>query len=518
MNRIPRHFWLALATWALIGAAARAACPAPDLARHERPRTVVLVSDLHLGQGCAPGRTPKCHPLEDARWPVAWRSFLDHVDTRYGSAVDLVILGDFLELWQHPDVECKQAKGERGCTEEEARQIVSQVVAAHTAELGALKAFAQRGDHRVFLVPGNHDAALLLAKSREPLDKALAIDRPSSRVRWVKEGSWCSDDRAIVGEHGHQIGPDANRFARWPEVVRDGFLERSWGENFVQTLYNRVESDFSAIDNLTPESAGIKLYIKQVGLWGAVTDIARFARFNAFQTSLKQEGSLGGDNGVGDDDKAIETAGRGEGYRLVASALPSGDPLREGLMSGPKEIWGPVRSELSKQIKDPQATSSADVLALCDSARDLAARHTGEDRTDCSSRLGGYLLAKPFGQRILAHHLEQVARENAKLSVFVFGHTHSARDPVEVPVQGSATGVVTVANTGAFQRLGDPPKGASLASIQLDSLPPCYSYVVVDTKGAVHLLRWRQDEGDASGREVAACDAACTPLPVDCGK
>ena len=70
---------------------------------------------------------------EDFRWPVALCGFLTAVTEANAGGVDLVIAGDFLELWQHPQVECRSsttADAECGCTMNQMKQVVDRVLAA----------------------------------------------------------------------------------------------------------------------------------------------------------------------------------------------------------------------------------------------------------------------------------------------------------------------------------------------------------------------------------------------------
>src|SRR5512139_1302145 len=84
----------------------------------QKMRPIYVISDLHMGVGRANGRD--WHPLEDFRWPRAFDGFLRQIRKDHPGGVDLVIAGDFLELWQHPTVSCeKWPDPECGCSIEE---------------------------------------------------------------------------------------------------------------------------------------------------------------------------------------------------------------------------------------------------------------------------------------------------------------------------------------------------------------------------------------------------------------
>src|SRR5207253_2977251 len=61
------------------------------------PRPTAFISDLHLGLGKQPDG--RWWPKKDFRWTNALFGFLDELSKWGEDRVDLVIVGDFLELW-----------------------------------------------------------------------------------------------------------------------------------------------------------------------------------------------------------------------------------------------------------------------------------------------------------------------------------------------------------------------------------------------------------------------------------
>ena len=70
--------------------------------------------------------------------------------------------------------------------------------------------------------------------------------------------------------------------------------------------------------------------------------------------------------------------------------------------------------------------------------------------------------------------------------------------------------MISVANTGAFQRVVDEKqferraqgfsKSEALRKVTIDSLPACYTFIVVeDEREPMKLWRWYQPEGAATG-------------------
>ena len=263
------------------------------------PRYLAFISDLHLGVGRQ--QDGSWDPTEDFRWPKALEGFLNKISEEGHERVDLVIVGDFLELWQPPpEIACKGASADLGCTLDEMEALSRLVVRAHVNELTMLRAFAERGENRLHIIPGNHDSTLRYERVWRPVGDALNAE--NGRVNLVASGIWSSPDGQIVAEHGHQIGLDVNRYETWPRILqRRGeiiYVIRPWGELFVQKLFNEQERVYPIIDNLSPETAGARYRAADRGLWGSTTDIARMLFFNLWEASPKQEMIMLGEESV----------------------------------------------------------------------------------------------------------------------------------------------------------------------------------------------------------------------------
>ena len=121
-------------------------------------RSVVVISDLHMGAGR--DASGNWHPYEDFRWRDEFAAFLDALNAQ-GGDVDLVVNGDLFELLQSPTIRCN-GNGAAGCTAAEAGQRLDAAIKAHASELAAIGKLAAARSNRVYIVPGDHDAALLL--------------------------------------------------------------------------------------------------------------------------------------------------------------------------------------------------------------------------------------------------------------------------------------------------------------------------------------------------------------------
>lgn len=493
----------------------------PELKSFPGQRLVVAISDLHFGQGR--DSRGRWFAQEDFRWSGAFQGFLDRISICSGEMVDLVITGDLLELWQPPTrLKCKSKYKELGCTPKELSAITRSVVRAHSGDFAALGRFADRGANHVHIIPGNHDAALMLAEPWSIVESAIGSQK--GRATKVGTGIWIGgSEGTVVIEHGHQIGSDVNSYDKWPEITRrfkrQDYVLRPWGEGFVQQLFNEQEESYPVIDNLSPEATGARYRMADRGVWKSVADIARFIAFNLFETSLTQIGQA-----LGKPGESVEwnvPIGRAMGHKLFAEALSVDDPFRQ-TMTGNTVDAKKLRMELGALALDSKRLPDEEVKLLCGQ---LAIR-TGNGIV-CQERTTGALtqsLVRPKEAVMVAHLRERLKKpELAQMRVFIYGHTHQLEKAWPVGVTDLRE--VTVLNTGAFQRTVDEPtflgiateKGwtptEALQKMSVDDLPACYSAVVVALGAAIpeaRTLQWYMKEGEV-GRFL---DVGETPCPA----
>lgn len=275
--------------------AAQIATPRVEQPAGPQPRTVIVISDLHFGMGgrATEGGGATWDPYEDFRWSREWAEFLSRIDAegqQAGTATDLILNGDAFELWQSRSNDCRDHGNDLGCSGDEALARVQHVIAAHSYDLRALGQFAMRGDNRVVIVPGNHDAALLFPAVASAVMQASGA--PAERLSVASSGFWISRDRRIYADHGHQIGLDPNGFHNWPTPFRqvDGqyYLTRPWGEQFMQAFYNAYEDRYPIIDNVAAERDAVRFAISREGPMGLVGAVGKFVGFTLLKTSWNQ--------------------------------------------------------------------------------------------------------------------------------------------------------------------------------------------------------------------------------------
>lgn len=555
MNRIARFniacsiaFFVPLA----IGAELFALSPPPP----PGPRTSIFISDLHVGigrvsQSATTGQWTAgvWHPMEDFRWYSEFDSFLSQIELTYSAKkkpVDLVILGDFLELWQTPTengdcsydesgkplptaitAEQRSAKMQKNlsCTPADALRRVKRVLGAHTNVMNRLRAFAESGENRLTIVPGNHDAALAFPSVRRATLEAIGAS--PERVRVATEGYWRSSDGLIFAEHGHFVPGDVNDFRRFPSACTtandvlvecelegpDTFLQRPWGEQFVQNYFNQYEERFPIIDNLTDEAYGAKVAVSEAGPVAAAEAIARGFDFLLFHQSGRQFVRLLGQNasspessrtlGAGNSSSGWDIARiRASGERFLVDSLDAGDPIR------PDAERALANGKLGITLS---MLSDEKIKALCNlrAARREAERRKGQsvmtELCPGATTLGALATSLlRSGVERKSDRMEQIrglvpdGRPNKDFDLYVYAHTHAVHGSCHARSTASRTSITkpdgtlwdpAAINTGAWQRLVSPEGLAKLRAADSarllkeyvpEDLAACYSTVVVN--------------------------------------
>ncbi len=488
-------------------------------------RFAVFISDLHMGVGKDP-KTKNWNKMEDFRWEQEFGLFLKEIDRRGDGNTDLVINGDLLELWQFVKDNCDYGDADLGCTEMDALNRVRDVLRSHGPEMQILRDFASSGQNRVYIVPGNHDAALLYdAVSKEILQK---INAASGRVCILSDGYWRSSDGLIFAEHGHQVEGDLNSYKeKWPKPFKEKkgkkYLIRTWGERFVQKYYNPYEIEYPIIDNLSEEKLGIKYAVAARGGYLLATpDIAKLAKFVFFQVSRDQfkESILKPGEEIGAENWNLEEIRNTWDERIILDLLP----IVEKLLPEDdidRVVLRKATEERTLNFK-PSDFSDEEIITLCNLRADLIKRMKSNEQTvsipECPTKtetLG--IIVKVFKRddEVLKTYLQNrydelppIGGKNPTFKVFVYGHTHKAHDGDKYKIELPGYWVPKVFNSGAWIRVIDQEqlkklklkKNEVLPKLNPEDLPPRYSFVMIEPykdEPNPKLCYWSQDSNKA---------------------
>jgi UDP-2,3-diacylglucosamine pyrophosphatase LpxH len=437
------------------------------------PRPIVVIGDLHMG----PGRdaSGNWHAVEDFRWRDEFIRFLDALAARGGGNTDLIINGDLFELLQSPaGPQCAHNDPALGCTVSEALDRLEISITAHGDELAAIGKFAAAGSNRVHIVPGDHDAALLVPEVWRRAIRSFAA--PADRVVLAASGSWRSSDERVHVEHGHQLPLSADRFSNWPNplISRGGgmHLERPWGEQAVLPFYDRTESRYPIVDNIAEEGVGVKFV---AALSGAEppADAAAMLRVLLMKTTWQQF-RMDLDDGEVQPPEWDLSRVRANLGAFMAASLPSDDPFVPVVKTTPSANLAAAGSQLT----DQQIVAICDYRAAIRRARRRMERvltqlsGVGAPMTECPRTADTVGSAFEYYWRSRDQQVAQHIPRRPGLEVIVFGHTHLLDRPFR-PYGEDGPVVVT---SGAWQRTLHPNDLAKLDA-PLESLPPCYSFV-----------------------------------------
>jgi predicted phosphodiesterase len=490
---------------------------------------ILFVSDLHMGVGRDPENPNEWHATEDFRWHAAFGDFLrEMVNTARGD-IDLVVLGDFLELWQSVDDDCnnQHVDLDLGCSEQEALSRTRRVLSQHAHVFEDLSWFALQANNSVTIVAGNHDVALAFASVRTEVMNAFS-DQARGRVSIPTSAIWISPDGRIVAEHGQQIGADPNKFDGWPDepfLEEDGvtYLVQPWGEHFVQELFNEVEAKYPVIDNLSEELRGVQ-YLDKGSSWGdKLKSVARALRFLFTQTSWDQTGQFLGPDGVPVWDLQAEAAKHdtdAKRWNLLVTSLKEGSGLRVALsnLTPPEDVPTFSDEELEAICDRRWALNKTDTASNIEPCE-----RVGDELSMITQRIGDIVNPKARDKRFREYFkdLQSDGRIGNGFSVYVYGHTHKVEkyDPYD-----TSEGII-VYNDGAWQRTVTPeqlcsiakaegwPENEVLEKARPEDLPACYPFVTAVSRSDSPELRitnlfWVEK---ADGTRVVA--ASCTVAP-----
>ena len=491
-------------------------------------RQIIVISDLHLGEG-KDTNTGLWYPMEDFRWPKQFAQFLEKIDLDGKNKTDLIVNGDLFDLWQSQTNDCQYKQNKNfGCTEEESLSRLERVVKAHQIELQALGKFVMNKENRLIIIPGNHDAALLFPTVKEA---ALQAIDGGENVYFAPSGYWISEDNLIYIEHGHQIGREVNKWDQWPSpfLEKEGkrYLQRPWGEQFVQDYYNRFEDKFPIIDNISSESEGVQYAIAAEGSQRTIRDVAGLLNFYFFGVSWNQfKASLGEEKEGSPPEWDIKTI-RNQGPRFLSESLPSDHPFYS-------DVREPKNEQVKEQIVEMfKKLSDEDIKTICDKRALLVEKQEKQEKitiTRCPQTNGqlGAITQTIFrsGEKVLGEHLEKVVCPSIKgcedqpFKVFIYGHTHLSIRPWELSLSRGNWKPMII-NSGAWQRVVTPeqvnairdrkslPKEEVLPKLLPEDLPPCYSYVLIKPYSKENrptpLLRYWVGEEGQKGKPKNQC-------------
>jgi len=415
---------------------------------HPRPADLVILSDLHLGEG--PGSQ-----LEDFGADRELVSFADHLITRQRRAdrkLKVVLAGDTFDFGKVAAP--AGSSDEVRTTPSVARAKLRQILAGHPLVVQALGRLLAAG-HQLVVLPGNHDLELGFEEVQRDLSRALAREAGRHSARGarvpVQFEPWFHLHGGVLTEHGQRYEPMTS--LDWNLVpvqnAGDPRVRASATSYLLHEVVNRVKRRIGHITYLAPGPAILWEVLRKAP--GETVGLGRFA-----------SRMMGRFTPAGETDEALRREHQGRLAQLAGTPalLREINAARKTLRlpSLSREDLGDVLQRFdqltAKPYLDRQApTQGGAVRSL------IAAFRAGHVKRWLDPSLGGTLqLGQVFA-------LTQMAR------VMVTGHTHYAQHYV---LQGR-DGEREVLNSGTWtpvlnpgDRTVDPTRSLTFVDVHLD--------------------------------------------------
>lgn len=393
---------------------------------------LIVISDVHIG----------CGPLDDFDRELEG-GLVDFLDELAADAAPtlLVINGDFLDFaqaepWQSPELESHTEDGVPLCfTEAQSLAKLESIIHAHEPVFAALGRLTRDAyEHRIVVLPGNHDADLFWPHVREELSIVLGHGSGSEqRLRFHLEQAYCPQDFPGVWiEHGHQHD-DCNRFSLrdtllWSEKTppirrdRDGVprLLECVGTRFLIQFLNALDAEYPFVDNVKPFSKFVRMFLastvhRDFGPIKAVVAYWGFLKF--FATSLKTSPGV-----LLDADRGLSPTLRQVKDRLTSVTRPGVDRLVHTLTRKGFDFKG---MPFDFYVADERRlVALLDFLCadptLLDSLQDEPAGLLSAGAAGYLTLGGGYLANETAALKAAARNLIQAGCA----TTVVMGHTH----------------------------------------------------------------------------------------------
>lgn len=236
----------------------------------EEELLIYVISDLHLGSGSS---------IDNFKKDYEFSQFVDMVMKKKGSS--LVINGDFIDFVQIPEGREKRSPFSKvGADEKESLHKLDLVIESHHVLFDALQKFVA-SDHRLIIIPGNHDIDLFWPSVQARIVKRLGNPNENN-LKFELSGKLRIDE--IYIEHGNQHYSDScfenftNPFIR-DEKSGEMRLERSWATCFLEYFVDSLREKNPFVDNVKPITSLVWMGLRGEGLKTHSLNAYRLIRF-----------------------------------------------------------------------------------------------------------------------------------------------------------------------------------------------------------------------------------------------
>jgi len=251
--------------------------PMRFLRRHKAKKTILVISDIHLGAGAYVNGTKNY--LEDFHYDKEMVDFVHY----YSSGdfekreVELIINGDLFDLLAVPFVEFFD---DEFWSEDAALEKLKMIIAAHPEVMQAYQDFLNKKNKKIIFIVGNHDGELVLKKLQTYLLNQFSEETRDNFVILSEGSGEYIPYKGILIKHGHEY-EIAHQFDLKHSIVSDEEGRRyfipPWGSYYVTRVVNKFKEERGHINAVRP--------IKKAMINGLIYDTIftiRFLLANAF--------------------------------------------------------------------------------------------------------------------------------------------------------------------------------------------------------------------------------------------
>jgi UDP-2,3-diacylglucosamine pyrophosphatase LpxH len=215
-------------------------------------RTIIVISDLHLGAGLSVNN--RRNFLEDFHYDKELIEFLEyHSSGIYlDREVELIINGDFFDLLAVPFVKYFD---DEFWSEKAALDKLKMIINAHSGVIDALKDFLTYPNNKIVYIIGNHDAELVFESLRDYLIELFPENNRSKFRILVNDETIYIPEEGIVLKHGHEYEL-AHQYSIHTCIATDinhnKYFIPPWGSYYVTRVINKFKESRDYINAVRP--------------------------------------------------------------------------------------------------------------------------------------------------------------------------------------------------------------------------------------------------------------------------
>lgn len=222
------------------------------LQKNNIEKTIIVISDLHLGAGLSVNN--RRNFLEDFHYDKELIEFIEyHSSGHYlDREVELIINGDFFDLLAVPFVKYFD---DEFWSEKAAMDKLKMCIEAHVGVIEALKDFLTYPNNRLVYIIGNHDAELVFESLRDYLTEQFPEnDRHKFRIL-LNDNTIYVPEEGIVLKHGHEYEL-AHQYSVKTCIATDinhnKYFIPPWGSYYVTRVINKFKEGRDYINSVRP--------------------------------------------------------------------------------------------------------------------------------------------------------------------------------------------------------------------------------------------------------------------------